>query len=139
MLAVPDDYLVEALIGHGDGMDSAYRRYSPIQIADMYEKGDFRVIAECVGTKSNQNQIPKWESRDRNLRTLTRKMTDSNNLMIRLMAEKDELKAKVARMEKFMDKLLDFNVDDFPRNVSGLEREKVCAEQKEADKKQLPS
>ena len=49
---VPDD-LVEALIGHGDGMDNAYRRYSPMQIADMYEKGE----PELLLNVSAQNQI----------------------------------------------------------------------------------
>lgn len=133
---VPDD-LVEALIGHGDGMDSAYRRYSPIQIADMYEKGE----PELLLNVSAQNQIKiksEMGEQRQELADLTRKMTDSNNLMIRLMAEKDELKAKVERMEKFMDKLLDFNVDDFREMYQDWNRKKF-AEQKEADKKQSSS
>ena len=65
-------------------------------------------------------------------------MTDSNNLMIRLMAEKDELKGKVERMEKFMDKLLESQSEQIQKMWLDMQEEsrKKFAEQKEQDKAQ---
>ena len=83
--------MVEALIGHTDGLNASYRRYSPTQIAEMYQKGE----PELLLNVSAQNQIKiKTEMGEQK-----QELSDLSRMMTKLMFEKDELRSKVESLE----------------------------------------
>ncbi len=63
-------------------------------------------------------------------------MTDSNSLLIKFMAEKDELKAKVASLETLYNKLFEVSPEELRELMQEISRRKF-AEQREEDKKQF--
>lgn len=133
---VPDD-LVEALIGHSGYLDGAYRRYSPEQIVEMYKRGEPQLLLNI----SAETQIiikSEIDAQRQELADLTRKMTDSNNMMIRLKIEKDDLAKKVESLELMYNKLFEVSPEELRELMQEVSR-RAFQRQREEDKNQSAS
>jgi integrase len=135
---VPED-LVEALIGHSGYLDDAYRRYSFEQIKEKYKQGEPYLLINVpteireIQTKFNNEQQKNKQRID----DLTLKLTDSNNLMIKLMSEKDDLAKQVAAQQKILATLLETEDFEKARLIFQEANRLAFQQQKEEDRKQF--
>jgi hypothetical protein len=134
MAGVPRD-VIEAMIGHEEYLDDAYRRFNTEQLAEQYQKGEMHLLVN----ESVENQIEvenKFDKQEQEINGLHHKLTDTNNLMIRFIGENEILKQKVQSMETLYNKLFEMSPEKFQalfNEVDKLSWEK----QREQDKKQF--
>ena len=146
------DAAVQAMIGHS-GYLAEYDRFSKEQKIEFYMKGEPYLLLNVsadekikINGKIDEQNI-KIEGQRQELADLTRKMTDSNSLLIKFMSEKDELKAKVESLEisiRAYNKIFEDSPElrEYIQKINlrlQEESRKGFAQQQEADKKQLPS
>lgn len=136
---VPED-IVEALIGHRGYLDDAYRRYSFEQMVEAYKKGEpYLYINVPTEIREIQTKFSKEQEEQRNrIMDLTLKLTDANALMIKLMAENEQirkeqeaLKQKLTSLEMLYDKLFELRPEELRmllQEISRLlsERQKIA-------------
>jgi len=98
-LVIPET-VVEAFAGHTGYLDEAYRRYTCNQLADLYKRGEsyLYVLVPREVKEILTEQRKSFESMQKEIQDLYRKLTDANVLAMQLMAEKDELKEKVTAL-----------------------------------------
>ena len=127
LAGVPED-LVEALIGHNGYLDGAYRRYSAEEKKEYYLKGEpFLLLNVSADEKIKINtkidaQNSRIDQQQQLIADLTTKLTDSNVLMIKFMAEKEDLKSRQAEDREKMLKL-DQEKAELEGKVCKLEKE----------------
>jgi integrase/uncharacterized coiled-coil protein SlyX len=103
---VPED-VVEALIGHSGYLDEAYRRYTKEQIAEAYRKGEPYLLINVPREISEiQTHFQKEMDEMRGqIVDLTRKLTDNNSQLLKLMNEREEIRKEKEEMASKLDAL----------------------------------
>jgi integrase len=79
----------EALAGHEQYLDEAYRRYSRKQLADYYKKAESRITVLESKTDLSEVQEQLIE-KDREIQDLQRQIDDMNNKMLQLLIENNK-------------------------------------------------
>jgi len=99
--------VVEALIGHSAGLDEAYRRYTREQIAEAYKKGEvFLLINVPRDISEIQSKFQKdVEELRSQVMDLTRKLTDSNAINLKVLTENRELLSDIKIKEEKIEEL----------------------------------
>ena len=100
-LVVPKE-IVEALCGHEEGMDDAYRRYTEQQIKEYYLKGEPHLYVFVP------QEISKIRTHfNAELQDLKDKVNDLLYQNQKLLINRDELRSKVESLSKFVEEQLE--------------------------------
>jgi integrase len=135
LAGVPRDII--ELIGHTGYLDDAYRRYNFEQLAKEYVKGEPYLLlsASAEGQTIIKSEL---DTQRQELADLTRKLTDSNALTLKLMDEKNDLakkqsilEQKVTSLEKLYDKFFQMKPEAVWNLMQAIEREHEDRERKE--------
>jgi len=98
---VPED-VVEAFVGHEEGLDGAYRRYSDEQLVEQYKRGEPSLYVNVPkDIKEIQQGYQKTkDEQQRKIDDVYQKLTDVNTIALKFSNERTELSETVDALTK---------------------------------------
>lgn len=124
-LVVPKE-IAEALAGHEEGLDYAYRRYTKDEIREWYMKAEpylYVFVPEDISTIQTtfSGQLIKLKDQ----------LTDLLYQNQKLIMEKEELKKRIERFESVIQRFMNISFEDLEEMVNEWRKKRI---QKEAEK-----
>jgi integrase len=107
-LVIPHS-IVEALAGHNEYLDEAYRRYTKEQLADFYKKAEpnLYIFIPKEIREIQTHYISELEDTKKKVENLTLQLTNLNTTTITLMKENSELKNQLSLITSSLEEIYD--------------------------------
>jgi integrase len=101
--------IVEALVGHTEYLDQAYRRFTKEELTEFYKKAEpnLYIFIPKEIREIQTHYINELEDTKKKVENLTLQLTNLNTTTITLMKENSELKNQLALITKSLEEIYD--------------------------------